>query len=181
MLKNSIAAFVLATVSFSALAGGSISVEHERVAGQSRSISIIPAVEVADMVVDAKLTAVRGKGDSNVDSSAELRVRKDVNLVGNVGIFGRAGVGKAFADGNSLTFYSVEPGFTYAATPKLVFNTSYRYAQAFNRTHAETRVNTAFIGAEYALTEQDGVGIRLFKDNGNNKGNGFEAGYTRFF
>lgn len=183
----------------SAFAGAGVTTEFEVENGKngnadSRAISVAPYYKFENGIkADVKLEGSRDTGhdaagnNHSVGGSIEARVRKDYSLTDRISAGLRLGIGENINGTNKagqtvdFTYYTVEPIVTYKVSDVLSLNTSYRYRNAFNQDNYTYKTNTAKVGAAYALTKQDEVGLKYFEKYGDTRTNGVEFIYIRGF
>ncbi len=169
--------------SVSAHAAG-LGIQYDRVTntsgtGSANSVTIKPSVDMFGLTVDGLLTGTRA-GTTDTSTTAQLRVRKDVHVVGPVSVFGRVGVGSTFATGDVTNFYTINPGVQYAVTPKLTAIAQYTYTNAFTA-NAALRTNTWSAGASYALTKSDSIEVRYNRILGDQVAHGYTVELNHSF
>lgn len=181
MKQIAIAAILALATSFAS--AETVTVEYDHLTGKNvpnvGAVSVVPSINAYGLTLDSKLTAAHSVKGGNF-STAEVRARKDFAVAKDTTAFVRGGLGKAYAAGESMTFYTIEPGANYALSKGLNLNASYKFSNSFNRAD-DAKVNTTYVGLDYALTKKDSLGLKLYKDYGDVKGKGFVVGYTRSF
>ena len=128
---------------------------------------------------DVSLSAAQSKETKTLSNRAEVGLTYS-RPIGPVSVLTRVAVGTAYKSGTNDPYYSIEPGVTYAFTDKLSGNVSYRYRTGFSENTLDT-TDTYRIGALYALTTKDSIGIRYDRIRGDYKQNQVALQYTRGF
>lgn len=183
-MKKYIFAAALALAATAAHAGATLGVEYERFAGKngasdSNAVAVVPAYQMGDLTLDAKLEHVRPT-DGDSFNAAEVRAKYDLAVTDTITASVRGGVGSTFVDGERDEFYTVEPGVSYElASNRINLVTSYRFRDVIDGTGDQT--GTIFYGAELIGTPVDTVEIKGFKETGDVEGSGAHLSYIRKF
>lgn len=161
---------------------GSIRTEVEQFSPKQGSkvdvLTVAPGLTFGQTYVDVKLSGARVDGSNT--NLAEIRALRSFAVAPNADVFVRGGVGSVFQTGKRTNFVEGEVGAKYAVTPQISLNTSYKYVTATKSDEA-LKANIAYVGADYALTKVDAVGVKLYRAYGNDKGTGVQAAYTKAF
>jgi long-subunit fatty acid transport protein len=130
--------------------------------------------------VDAGFTAYQQETTKALSNRIEAGVTGTLP-VGPLNLYTRAAVGEKFTNGANFGYYSVEPGVVYNFTDKLSGKVGYRFRNGFGENGNLDTTHTARVGASYAVTKQDTVGVRYDQVRGDSFNHSFNFAYTRSF
>lgn len=202
-MKKLVALAVLALTSITAFAAGQVGIEYERqfltggsYAGQPakgldlNTVGIAPGLKFGNTLVDVKLantTSLQDIAGSKLDSAAvyEGRIKQTYPMGNGIAITARGGVGYTSFRDNSVKYYFAEPGVEYAVVPAVTLNAAYRYTNDFNSKIGgadwQGRGNRITGGVDYAVTKEDVIGMKVYRQLGDTDVTGVNVGYVRLF
>lgn len=182
----------------------SVTVEATHVKGQADAVAVVPSFDAYGFTVDGRLKASRSFGGLNTND-IEVRVGKAFAVTSKISATFRAGIGREYRTDSDLyqryyvlpgstikfsesvpssfahTFYSVEPGVSYALTPKATLKFSDRYTNAFQDHVRYSKNHELGLEADYAVTKVDAVGVKYIHQHGDNNGKAVQLSYIRSF
>ena len=202
-MKKLVAIAVLALTSITAFAAGQVGIEYERqfLTGGSYAndtakgldlniVGIAPGLKFGNTLVDIKLanvTSLQDVAGSKLDAGAnyEARVKQHYQLGNGLVATARVGLGYLSFRDESVKYYFVEPGVEYVVNSNISVNGTYRYTNDFNSDVAGSnwlgRGNRVTGGADYYITREDAVGLKVYRHVGDTYITGVNVGYIRSF
>lgn len=126
--------------------------------------------------LDGKVEFRHENGSEKISNRAEVGATYTYALLTNTNVFVRGAVGEKFTDGDSYSYYVVEPGVKLALNKEWAVVSSYRFRDAFNDGRAE-ETHRAKIGAEYALTKTTVLTADVARSWGDSQYNSVNVGY----
>jgi len=97
-------------------------------------------------------------------------------LTQDVTLYTRGALGYKLTDQEDSTYYSIEPGIRFQATPALNLRAGYRYRTAFSDSIFD-KTNTVRLGAEYSLSKTQSLTAGVDRFYGDNETLGVNLGY----
>ena len=136
-----------------------------------------------NFAADVAFNNAQTQNTESLSSRLEFGLTGSYAVFGPIGVYTRAAVGEKYTNTTNFGYYSVEPGVTVAVpgVAGLGVKAGYRFRTAIQDdvNHDETR--TGRIGASYAFTKNDTVGVRYDRVSGDNTQKVYAASYTRSF
>lgn len=130
------------------------------------------------ITLDGGVQVRNENGNSGRDTTRlETGATYQFGLTDGVAFYTRGALGYKLTDAEDSTYYSVEPGVRFQATPALNLRAGYRYRTAFNDSIFD-KTNTVRVGAEYALTNTQTVTLGLDRFYGDSQALGVNVGYA---
>lgn len=140
--------------------------------------SITLGREVAPGIkLDGKAEFRVANGTDTISNRLEVGATYATALVGNWGAFVRGAAGEKFTNGDNYTYFSVEPGVTYALNKDWAFSGSYRYRDAFSDGKAGAETHRVQVGAAYSLTQNTVLTASVGRSLGDVQYNSVNVGY----
>ena len=175
--------FVL--VSGAAMAGGFGGVEYNYVDGigaskgvTSNGYTVTLGTNVApSTAVELKTSFARVDSVGSTGNALEAGITQSYGLGNGITAYARGALGKLWTNGADLTYYSVEPGLKYAATPALTLSAGYRFRDSTNSDKV-FKTNTVRLGGEYALSKTSAITVGYDRYYGDTEANGLNVGYA---
>lgn len=183
-MKKIIIASIMAISAVSAFAG-SATVEYKN----TDTVNGGPGATALALTVQENVGygIVADFGITNTQTSVSRALGTQVELggtygqkVGPVMLSSRVAVGKGYTNGDSASYWSVEPAVSYAVNDKFTAKLGYRYQSQFDASVA-AKTQTIRVGGAYAFTKKDTVGIRFDTIRGDAQSNVVAVNYTRSF
>jgi len=181
---------VLALMSSYAVAGENkafigITGEYENIHGStndSRAFHLTPGVKLNNgFTIDLKTQMSSKENDHVTSSLIEPRVKYDYKIgMTDFTVWGRLGLGERFESTGNFGYYTVEPGVTYSLTRDIKLFVSDRYRDSISN-GKNYQTNTIFVGANKNLTDDDVLGLKLYRKYNDTESNGVELEYTHWF
>lgn len=183
-MKKIIIASLMALSAVAAFAG-SATVEYQAADGQygapgntALGLSVKENV-TKEIAVDIGGTNTQTAGASALSTRLEGGVTYAMPL-GPVTVSTRVGAGEKYVNGANTEYWSVEPAVSYAFNDKWSTKLGYRYRTSVDGGTAD-QTRTFRLGAAYAVTKQDSLGVRLDQVRGDSNLNLVAVSYTRSF
>jgi opacity protein-like surface antigen len=129
---------------------------------------------------DLGFTAYQQDGTKALSDRLEAGVTGTMP-VGPVSAYTRVALGEKFSNGANFGYYSVEPGVVYNFTDKLSGKVGYRFRNGFGNNGNLDTTHTARVGASYAVTKNDSIGVRYDQVRGDSFNHSVNFAYTRSF
>jgi opacity protein-like surface antigen len=183
-MKKIIITSIMALAAASAFAG-SATAEFQSAEGQNGTASNTAMVLTVRENVTPSIVADLGGTNQTTDNTHALSTRLEVGGTYSLplSVFtasARVGLGEKYTAGNHAQYWSIEPALAYQVNSHWSVKASYRYRTAVDSAIAD-KTNTTRVGATYALTKKDSIGVRYDVVRGDSELNVVALNYTRSF
>jgi hypothetical protein len=178
----------LAVLATSVFAGDSVTLEGQHIdniGSNAQSQYVLTAKKdiTSNFAGDVAFQNAQTQNTEALSTRLEFGLTGSYSAFGPIGVYTRAAVGEKYTNTTNFGYYSIEPGVVVAVpgVAGLGVKAGYRFRTAIQDdvNHDETR--TGRIGASYAFTKNDSVGVRYDRVSGDSTQKVYAASYTRSF
>lgn len=183
-MKKIIITSIMAIAAASAFAG-SATAEYQAADGQygaANNTALVLSVKeniTSNIAVDVGGTNTQTAGTSALSTRVEGGVTYSLPI-SVVTASARVGAGEKYTNGANTEYWSVEPAAAYTINDKWSTKLGYRYRTAVNGGVAD-QTRTWRLGAAYAVTKSDSIGVRLDQVRGDSNLNAVAVNFTHSF
>jgi opacity protein-like surface antigen len=184
-MKKILASLLMATVAFSASAG-SASIEYHSWKNQDTNAytdGIVVTVREKlsnSLTGDLVFSGFQARANNAIGSRLETGLTAPIAKLGPVNVTLRGAVGMRYTNTADSSYYSIQPTMSYRVTDKVTTSLGYRFRDSFDSAVAD-QTRSVRVGAAYALTKVDSVGVRFDRVRGDSNINLLAVTYSRQF
>lgn len=129
---------------------------------------------------DLVFSGTQARASGAIGSRLETGLSGRVASLGPVNVTVRGAVGKRYSNTADSSYYSIQPTMSYRITNRVTTTLGYRYRNSFDSSVAD-QTRAVRLGASYAVTKSDIVGVRFDRVRGDSNVNLLAVNYTRRF
>ena len=183
-MKKIVIASIMAIAAASAFAG-SATAEYQAADGQYGSAGNTALVLTVKENITTNIAVDIGGTNTQAAGNSALSTRVEGGVTYALPIYGvtpsvRVGAGEKYTNGANTEYWSVEPAVAYGINDKWTVKAGYRYRTAIDGGVAD-KTRTARVGAAYAITKVDSIGVRLDDVRGDSNLNVVAVSFTHSF
>lgn len=184
-MKKIILTTLFALTSMSAFASGSVTVEYHSWKNQKTNTytdGIVLAVSerfTKNISGNVVFAGNKARATEAIGSRLEVGATYTAPL-GPVNLSLRTAVGQRYSNTANSSYYSVQPSVAYRWTDRVTTTVGFRYRDSFSST-VKDKTDTVQVGASYALTKNNIVGVRVDRVTGDSDLKMLAVNFTRRF